>query len=175
LPAGTEFGFYVKVKTQLDTEELVGTYYSDPALNTPARSFSSFAYLELDGKTYTIGALVMSNFGSAGNLRVDGAKEGERIQALLQAAENKDKGSIIMLIATDIPLSERQLKRVCKRAGVGLARTGSYYGNGSGEYWLRVSKSTTGVYYVSIAGDRSSERGRTVKGIRPAMWVDLNA
>ena len=68
-----------------------------------------------------------------GNLRVDGAKEGERIQALLQAAENKDKGSIIMLIATDIPLSERQLKRVCKRAGVGLARTGSYYGNGSGD------------------------------------------
>lgn len=94
---------------------------------------SSSRQLELDGKTYTIGALVMSNFGSAGNLRVDGAKEGERIQALLQAAENKDKGSIIMLIATDIPLSERQLKRVCKRAGVGLARTGSYYGNGSGD------------------------------------------
>ena len=63
----------------------------------------------------------------------DGAKEGQRIQELLQAAENKDKGSIIMLIATDIPLSERQLKRVCKRAGVGLARTGSYYGNGSGD------------------------------------------
>ena len=94
---------------------------------------SASRQLELDGKTYTIGALVMSNFGSAGNLRVDGVKEGERIQALLQAAENKDKGSIIMLIATDIPLSERQLKRVCKRAGVGLARTGSYYGNGSGD------------------------------------------
>lgn len=94
---------------------------------------SASRQLELDGKIYTIGALVMSNFGSAGNLRVDGAKEGQRIQALLQAAESKDKGSIIMLIATDIPLSERQLKRVCKRAGVGLARTGSYYGNGSGD------------------------------------------
>ena len=38
-----------------------------------------------------------------------------------------------MLIATDIPLTERQLKRVARRAGVGLARTGSYYGNGSGD------------------------------------------
>lgn len=52
LPAETEFGFYVSVEKQSDAEELVGTYYSDPALNTPAKSFSSFAYLELDGKTY---------------------------------------------------------------------------------------------------------------------------
>ena len=47
--------------------------------------------------------------------------------------EQKDKGSIIMLLATDVPLSERQLKRICRRAGVGLARTGSFYGNGSGD------------------------------------------
>lgn len=52
LPKDTEFGFYVTVVKQSDSEELMGTYYSDPALNTPARSFSSFAYLELDGKTY---------------------------------------------------------------------------------------------------------------------------
>lgn len=38
-----------------------------------------------------------------------------------------------MLLATDVPLSERQLKRLCRRAGAGLARTGSYYGNGSGD------------------------------------------
>ena len=52
LPAGTEFGFFVSVVQQSEEEKLMGTYYSDPSLNTPAKSFSSFAYLELDGKTY---------------------------------------------------------------------------------------------------------------------------
>jgi D-aminopeptidase len=47
--------------------------------------------------------------------------------------KEKDKGSIIAIIATDIPLSERQLKRVSKRAVIGLGRTGSYLGNGSGD------------------------------------------
>jgi len=41
-----------------------------------------------------------------------------------------------MLLATDVPLSERQLKRICRRAGAGLARTGSFYGNGSGDIAL---------------------------------------
>ncbi len=94
---------------------------------------SSSRVIELDGKEYTIGALVLSNFGNHCSLRVDGAKEGERIQKIRNAEEKEDKGSIIMLIATDVPLNERQLKRVCRRAGVGLARTGTYYGNGSGD------------------------------------------
>lgn len=93
---------------------------------------SASRIVKLDGKEYTIGALVMSNFGSAGNLMIDGRHVGREIKAKLDA-EKKDKGSIIMLLATDIPLSERQLKRICRRAGVGLARTGSYYGNGSGD------------------------------------------
>ena len=46
---------------------------------------------------------------------------------------DKDQGSIIMLIATDIPLSERQLKRVSKRAMISLGRVGSYCGDGSGD------------------------------------------
>lgn len=94
---------------------------------------SSSRVVELDGKIYTIGGLVLANFGRPGNLRIDGEKEGERILPLLEAQEMLDKGSIIMLIATDIPLNERQLKRVCRRAGVGLARVGSYYGHGSGD------------------------------------------
>jgi len=78
-----------------------------------------------------VGALVMSNFGGAGRLLIEGRHMGQEIKDKLEAQQ--DKGSIIMLIATDIPLSERQLKRVARRAGVGLARTGSYYGNGSGD------------------------------------------
>lgn len=85
----------------------------------------------LDGRDYTIGALVLANFGSAGRLMIDGRQVGREIQGKM--AESPDKGSIIMILATDIPLSERQLKRVARRAGVGLSRTGSYMGNGSGD------------------------------------------
>ena len=95
--------------------------------------YSKYAGTEvkLDGQEYTIGALVMSNFGGAGRLMIDGRHMGQEIKEKMD--EEKDKGSIIMLLATDIPLSERQLKRICRRAGVGLARTGSFYGNGSGD------------------------------------------
>ena len=92
---------------------------------------SASRVVTLDGTPYTVGALVMSNFGLAGRLTVDGRHVGQEIQQKLEAQQ--DQGSIIMLIATDIPLSERQLKRVARRAGVGLARTGSFYGNGSGD------------------------------------------
>ena len=85
----------------------------------------------LDGRAYTVGALVMSNFGGPGRLMIDGRQVGRELQAKL--AQEQDKGSIIMLLATDVPVSERQLKRLCRRAGAGLARTGSYYGNGSGD------------------------------------------
>ena len=90
----------------------------------------------LDGHDYIVGALVLSNFGGRGRLMIDGRPLGREILEKLQekqAATPPDKGSIIMVIATDIPLSERQLKRVARRAGVGLSRTGSYIGNGSGD------------------------------------------
>ena len=61
---------------------------------------------------------------------IDGRQVGREIAERDEAA---DKGSIIMIVATDAPLSERQLGRVAKRAGVGLSRTGSYMGNGSGD------------------------------------------
>ncbi len=92
---------------------------------------SSSRIVVLDGKAYTVGALVLSNFGSAGRLMIDGRQVGREIQEKM--TETPDKGSIIMIVATDIPLSERQLKRVARRAGVGLSRTGSYMGNGSGD------------------------------------------
>ena len=80
-----------------------------------------------DNKDYTLGALVLSNFGVKGNLRIDG----ELIGMGREVAQ--EHGSIIIVLATDIPLNERQLKRVAKRATVGLARVGSYLGNGSGD------------------------------------------
>jgi len=92
---------------------------------------SASRLVTLEERPYTIGALVLSNFGGPGRLMIDGRQVGRELQGL--PAGERDRGSIIMLLATDIPLSERQLKRLCRRAGAGLARTGSYYGSGSGD------------------------------------------
>lgn len=92
---------------------------------------SSSRIVELDGKEYTIGALVLSNFGSKKYLTIGKDKIGERIAERDQA--ERDQGSIIIIVATDMPINERQLKRASKRATVALARTGSYLGNGSGD------------------------------------------
>ena len=79
--------------------------------------------------------LVQSNHGSLKDLRIDGKPAGRFIDAALNASA-PDKGSIISIMATDIPLSSRQLERVLKRASVGLARLGSFIGHGSGEVML---------------------------------------
>ena len=78
------------------------------------------------------------------------------LQQLLEAhiPPHEDKGSIITVLATDIPLSERQLRRLCHRALVGLSRTGSYCGNGSGEIVLAF---TTDVYKRQV--QRGPHRG----------------
>lgn len=87
--------------------------------------------LDVDGAACTVGALVMANFGRAGDLvvggrHIDTRSAGDRLAV-------KDDGSIIILLATDIPLSERQLGRVARRAAVALGRTGSFCGSGSGD------------------------------------------
>ena len=91
--------------------------------------------LALDGHSYHLGVLVLSNFGRAGDLRLPDGRivappelEGDRPAT--------EKGSIIIIAATDIPLSDRQLKRVIRRSGVGLARLGSFWGHGSGDIAL---------------------------------------
>ena len=95
---------------------------------------SASRIVPVDGKDYTVGALVMSNFGGAGNLVIGGKHYNTKCYSNTELFDlNKDKGSIIMVIATDIPLSERQLKRVAKRATISLGRVGSYCGNGSGD------------------------------------------
>ena len=89
---------------------------------------------------YTIGVLVQSNFG--GILQVDGAPVGERLgQYYLkdEIASDKADGSIMIVVATDAPLSSRNLERLSKRALAGLARTGASMTNGSGDYVIAFS------------------------------------
>jgi D-aminopeptidase len=126
---------------------------------------SSSRQVTIDGHDYTVGALVMSNFGSAGNLVIGGKHFDTRLAKLENAKkaesnlngsasnganDNKDKGSIIMLIATDIPLNERQLKRVAKRAMISLGRVGSYSGNGSGDIAIAFTTANKMPHYSDV-------------------------
>lgn len=105
---------------------------------------SASRLLRLDDTEYTVGALVMSNFGFPGELLIDGMRVGRDLLPQIEARQaalaqpqaplpEKDLGSIIIILATDLPMNERQLKRAAKRSVVGLARTGSCLGNGSGD------------------------------------------
>lgn len=93
---------------------------------------SASRVMEYDGATYTLGVLVQSNFGRTRDLRLNGNLIGPEIAKRIEEAE-LDKGSIMMIVATDLPVSDRQLKRIIRRAGAGLSRCGSYMGHGSGD------------------------------------------
>jgi D-aminopeptidase len=92
----------------------------------------------IDGETYTVGILVQSNYGATRDLRLNGQPLDDEILAQVNGTEC-DKGSIIVVLATDVPLSARQLKRVVRRCSVGITRLGSYIGHGSGEVFLGFS------------------------------------
>ncbi|WP_373418142.1 DmpA family aminopeptidase [Achromobacter anxifer] len=114
-------------------------------------SASRLASVQPD-QQYTVGALVLANFGRLPNLTVAGRPFGRRLaqqldRGLALAGENAaivpEKGSIILLLATDAPLDSRQLRRLSLRAGAGLARTGSVFGHGSGDIALAFSTAYT--------------------------------
>jgi D-aminopeptidase len=92
---------------------------------------------------WTVGALVLANFGKLPQLRVAGDALGQRLAARRTTDGGAEKGSIILLLATDAPLDARQLRRLALRAGAGLARTGSVFGHGSGDIALAFSTAYT--------------------------------
>lgn len=96
---------------------------------------SASRIVELDGREYVLGVLVQTNYGRLADLTIAGDRIGERIQKQMEESL-PDKGSCIIIMATNLPLSDRQVKRIIRRAGVGLARLGSYIGHGSGEVFL---------------------------------------
>jgi len=93
---------------------------------------------------YTLGVLVLANFGRARDLVIDGVRVGEVVTPPRQRlAAPPPAGSCIVLIATDAPASARQLGRLARRAQTGLARTGSFGEHGSGEYAVAWSTART--------------------------------
>jgi L-aminopeptidase/D-esterase-like protein len=93
---------------------------------------------------YTVGVLVQCNCGSRRQLRIAGIPVGQQLANLPDIAAvrepyREDTGSIIIVVATDAPLLPHQTKRLARRATMGLARTGSVSGNGSGDIFLAFS------------------------------------
>ncbi|MGO4706891.1 P1 family peptidase [Microvirga sp. 2MCAF38] len=90
--------------------------------------------LSLDGSDYHLGVLVLANFGRVGDLILP---DGRR--PVPDALPQAERGSIIAVLATDIPLEHRQLRRVSRRCGAGFARLGAFWGHGSGDIALGFS------------------------------------
>lgn len=86
---------------------------------------------------YTVGVLVQTNYG--GSLRIDGVPIGEELQPPTGSAQSSGDGSCMIVVATDAPLSSRNLERLAARAVFAMGRTGSSYTNGSGDFAIAFS------------------------------------
>ena len=93
----------------------------------------------IDDGRYTVGVLVQGNFGTVGDLLVDGVPVGRELHAAPRAREEGKDGSVIVVIATDAPLSDRQLGRLCRRGMLGLSRSGGVGRNSSGDILIAFS------------------------------------
>ncbi len=102
---------------------------------------------EKDGG-YTVGVLAQCNYGTRMNLRIGGINVGREIPAddpyAVVPSDVAERGSIIVVVATDAPLVAHQLKRVARRVSLGLGRNGSISGNGSGDIFIAFSTANLG-------------------------------
>lgn len=118
---------------------------------------TSSRVVEVCGETHTVGVLALTNFGVRHRLSVVGAPVGAEITDLMPT-ENRE-GSCIVVLGTDAPLSARQCERMAKRCSLGLAVTGSYASDGSGEIMVafsnacRVSRESTGPLQLTTIGN----------------------
>ncbi|MGB2666967.1 MAG: P1 family peptidase [Candidatus Acidiferrum sp.] len=108
---------------------------------------SSRKLSEKDGG-YTVGVLVQCNYGSRQNFRVAGVPVGREIPSedpyAFAPGDITERGSIIVIVATDAPLLPHQLKRLARRVSLGLGRNGSISGNGSGDIFIAFSTANVG-------------------------------
>lgn len=103
---------------------------------------TSSRLVKMKDASYTVGVLVQANCGRRPQLTIAGVPVGREISQ--DAPFSKENGSIIIVVGTDAPLLPHQLKRLARRATMGLARTGSTSGNGSGDLFLAFSTANSG-------------------------------
>ena len=128
---------------------------------------------------YTLGVLVQTNFG--GVLTIGGRAGGQGTRAVLvraarrtSPAEDSPDGSCMIVVATDAPVDARDLRRIAARAVFGLARTGSSYSNGSGDFAIAFSTSPE---VRTRFGETAPRRGRILPpdGVSPLFQAALEA
>jgi D-aminopeptidase len=102
----------------------------------------------IDSVVYTLGVLVQANYGDRESLTVAGVPVGKEIPDLMPQYDplrkDEDRGSIIVVIATDAPLLPHQLKRLARRVPIGISRMGGYSGNSSGDIFIAFSTANSG-------------------------------
>ncbi len=103
---------------------------------------TSSRIIRLPHGSYTIGVLVVTNFGQLSDLKIGGQPVGIQLAEIQKGEEGTDKGSVMIILACDLPVTDRQLNRILKRCSAGLARTGSIISNGSGDIALGFSTFT---------------------------------
>ena len=99
---------------------------------------SSSRLIPIGDQTYTLGILALTNHGSLKDLTIGGQNIGMDIERKIKE-DTPDEGSCILILATDLPVTSRQLGRIIRRCSVGLARLGSFIGHGSGEVFIGFS------------------------------------
>jgi len=119
-------------------------------IGTASRTFGNF----------TVGVLVQLNCGRKKDLTIDGVPVGREV-SLPDALAPSPGNSIMMIVATDLAMGSRQLWKVAKRAALGLSRTGSYGGNGSGDFTIAF---TTGAKSVEELVEAAPELNRPYIG-----------
>jgi D-aminopeptidase len=110
--------------------------------------------LESGAGGFTVGVLVQCNCGLRDQLTIAGVPvgreiPGSKVWSSLKPSADAETGSIIIVVATDAPLLPHQLKRLARRAALGLARTGSVSGNGSGDIFIAFSTANPGAWKPS--------------------------
>jgi D-aminopeptidase len=108
---------------------------------------SASRVVETNAGTFTLGVLVETNFGRRPRLTIAGVPVGRHLTDLMPEKPTLE-GSCIVVVATDAPLSAHTLRRLAKRAGFGLVRTGSVGGDGSGEIILAFSTAQRIPYHI---------------------------
>lgn len=111
----------------------------------------------LGGHSYTVGTLVQANHGQREWLTVCGVPVGRHMLGDTKASHLAERGSIIVVVATDIPMAPHQLKRVARRCTIGIGRNGTPGGNNSGDIFLAFSTANASPIGTMPAGLRSIE------------------
>ncbi len=95
--------------------------------------------VEFGGRDYTVGTLVQANHGQRDWLTICGVPVGEHMRDGTPQSQMQERGSIIVVIATDLPMAPHQLQRLARRAAIGIGRNGTPGGNNSGDIFLAFS------------------------------------